>query len=274
MFEAVVLEVVGADDGLAGRDRLAGRAVAERSSLVVDGGAADDAAGTGEVGEPDPAGGRHHEIDPDALGAEEAGGLVDDVLEEVRRIADRGDPGGDLAEGPLRVGLPAELLPRLVQLLDEAGVRHRDRGLAGERLDDPRVDLTERVGLAGVDGQRPERPAVADERNRDDGSDLVAADVGVRRRGVLEAVVVEVVAGEDRATLADGLARDPLARLGLAGPGDRAEPGAPAGQRVVGPVEAATRLVEDVDAGAVGTEERGLPRRPIAGGPPRDAGGR
>ena len=80
------------------------------------------------------------------LGVEQPGGLVDDVLEELRRVADRGDPGRDLAERPLRVGPAAELGPRSVELLDEPGVRHRDRGLAGERLDQAGVVLAERVG--------------------------------------------------------------------------------------------------------------------------------
>ena len=94
----------------------------------------------------------------DAFGAEQAGGLVDDVLEKLRGVADRRDPGGDLAQSPLGVGLPAELVPRAVKLLDEPGVRHRDCRLPGERLDDPGIVRTERVALAAVDGQRAERP--------------------------------------------------------------------------------------------------------------------
>ena len=240
-----------------GRDRLAGGAVRERPPLLVDGGAADDAAGTRDVGEPDPTGRGHDQVDPDALRAEQPGGLVDDVLEQIARVADRGDPGGDLAKRPLGVGLAAELLARAIQLLDQPGVRHRDRRLAGEGLDEPGVVLAERVALARVDGQGPERPSVADQRNRDDRPDLVAADVGIGALGVLEPVVVEVVAGEDRLHLADRLAGDPLARLGLAAAGDRAEAGLPAGRRVVGPVEPAGGLVEDVDPGSIGVQQAG-----------------
>ena len=40
-------------------------------------------------------------------------------------------------------------------------------------------------------------------------------------------------------------------------PADRAEAGPPAGRRVVGPVERAVRLVEDVDPGAVRAEQPG-----------------
>jgi hypothetical protein len=264
VLETGVVEVVRADNRLAGGDRLAGGAVRERSPGLVDRGAADDVAGSGDVGEPDPAGRRHDEVDPDPLRTEQARCLVDDVLEEVARVADRGDASGDLAERPLGVGLVAELRPGVVELLDQPGVGHRDRSLAGERLDDPGVVLAERVGLAGVHRQRPERAAVADQRDRDDRPDLVPADVGVGRGRVVEPLVVEVVPGEDRTALADRLAGDPLPGLGLAGPGDGAETGPPAGRGVVRPIEAAGHFVEDVDAGAVGVQQaRGLVDRPL-----------
>ena len=53
----------------------------------------------------------------------------DDVLEEVAGLADRGDPGGDLAQAALRVGPPGDLLAGAAQLLDQPGVLDRDRGL-------------------------------------------------------------------------------------------------------------------------------------------------
>src|SRR6185295_11198020 len=97
----------------------------------------------------------------------------------------------------------------------------------------------------------------ADQRDRDDRADLVAPDVGVRGRGVLEAVVVEVVAGEDRPHLADRPAGDPLAGLRLAGAGDRPEARPVAGYSVVRPVQPAGGLVQDVDPGAVRAQQAG-----------------
>ena len=43
-------------------------------------------------------------VDDRAVGPEQATRLVDDPLEQVARLADRGDPGGDLAERPLGLG--------------------------------------------------------------------------------------------------------------------------------------------------------------------------
>jgi hypothetical protein len=264
VLEAGVGHVVGADHGPAGRDRLARRPVLERPAVLVDGGPADDVAGARDMGEADPAGRGDDEVDPGAGRAEEPGGLVDDVLEQVGRVADRGDPGGDLAECPLGVGLPAGRGPGAIQLLDEAGVRHRDRGLAGERLDDVRVVLVERILLRRVDGQRAERPAIPEEGNRDDRPDRVLPDVLVGCFGMLEAVVVQVVAGEDRSQLADRPTGDPLPRLGLAASGDGPEARPPAGRGVVRPVEAAGGLVEDVDPGSVCAEQpRRLVDRPL-----------
>ena len=68
-----------------------------------------------------------------------AGGRrVDDLHEKIRRVADRGDPRCDLAEGLLGAGAPADLLARLGDRLDQASVLDRDRRLVGERLDERR----------------------------------------------------------------------------------------------------------------------------------------
>ncbi len=79
--------------------------------------------------------------------------------------------------------------------------------------------------------------------------------VGATR--MLEAVVREVVAGEDRPQLANGPSGDPLARLCLATARDGSETGSPAGRRVVRPVESAVNVVEKVDPRAVGGQQAG-----------------
>ena len=101
-----------------------------------------------DVAHRDRAADRVEEVDDRPLRAEQPGGLVGDVLEQLAGVADRGDPGGDLAEAPLRLGPPADLALRAVQLLDQPGVRDRDRGLGGERADD--------AGVVGVEGVRLE----------------------------------------------------------------------------------------------------------------------
>jgi hypothetical protein len=45
----------------------------------------------------------------DPSDSEEAGRLVDDPLEDLGRVEDGGDAGGDLAQRPLGVGAPGDL---------------------------------------------------------------------------------------------------------------------------------------------------------------------
>ncbi len=196
-------------------------------------------------------------VDPGGVGVEQAKRLVDGLLEDRLGVAQGRDVGGDLAQRSLGVGLAAEFCPRAIKLLDEPGVRHRDGRLSGQRLDDPGVVRAERIRLAGVHGQGPERALTADERHGDDRPDGVLADVLVRRGRMLEPIVVEVVAGEDGPQFPDGPTGDPLAGLGLAAPADRPETGPPSRRRVVGPVESAARLVEDVDPGSIGSKQPG-----------------
>ena len=47
---------------------------------------------------------RVEEVEDDAVGADQADGLVDDVAEDLGRVAQHGDPGGDLAQRLLRLG--------------------------------------------------------------------------------------------------------------------------------------------------------------------------
>ena len=85
-------------------------------------------------------------VDPGGVGVEQAARLVDGLLEDRVGVADRGDVGGDLADGPFGVGAARDLLARPAQLLDEPGVLDRDDGLVGERLHQRRVLVV--VGVA------------------------------------------------------------------------------------------------------------------------------
>src|SRR5439155_12405365 len=103
--ERSIGEVVVDDDRAALLDRLAGRSMAVGLAVLVDGGATD--VGTrAEEGVADAARAAPDQVDPDALGMEEAGSLVDDVLEQLRWVPDGRDAGGDLAEGPFLGGAP------------------------------------------------------------------------------------------------------------------------------------------------------------------------
>ena len=122
----------------------------------------------------------------DAVGADEPLGRVDDLLEERARVADRGDLGGDLAERLLGVGAAGELGRGPVELLDEAGVLDRDRGLVGERLIRRASSRRPRPRSTGVDRERAEDPAgLVAQRRRQDRVEAGVLDelVGRARRG-------------------------------------------------------------------------------------------
>ena len=69
------------------------------------------------------------------LGLEQAGGGIDDRLEDLLLVAHRADPGGDLAQRPLGIGRLGEVGLGAGQLVDEPGVRDGDGRLAGECAD-------------------------------------------------------------------------------------------------------------------------------------------
>ena len=96
------------------------------------------------------------EVELGPLRVEQVAGGVDDLLEEVDRVADGGDPGGDLAEGLLGAGAAADLLAGLGDRLDEPGVLDRDRRLVGEGLDQRDFLRRERAGLGPADLEHAE----------------------------------------------------------------------------------------------------------------------
>ena len=67
--------------------------------------------------------------------------------------------------------------------------------MVGQGQDEDDVPLAEGGWAVGVDRQRPDRPAVDDQRRRDQGPDPDLGDQAVTPLGVLEAVVVGVVVG-------------------------------------------------------------------------------
>ena len=92
------------------------------------------------------AGRRVEEVEDHAVGPNQAAGLGDDVLEDLRRLAQDRDPGGDLAQRLLRLGPPGERLARAVELVDQAGRPDRDRRLVGDRLEQRRRRSRPSVG--------------------------------------------------------------------------------------------------------------------------------
>ena len=123
-----------------------------------------------------------------AVGAEQAARLLDDAGEDLAGVAERRDPGGDVAERafPLRARLEGGLRP--LQLLDEAGVRHGDRGLVGQDAEEVGVAGGELARPVGEDRQRAKRAALRDERRdgqraEPDGAGLLVLIVVCSNRG-------------------------------------------------------------------------------------------
>ena len=86
------------------------------------------------------------DVDPGAVGAEQAGGLVDGALEDLLRVTQGDDPAADLAQRALRLGAPLDVRPRPAELLDQVGVRHRRGGMVGEGSDQGYLGVAEGVG--------------------------------------------------------------------------------------------------------------------------------
>ena len=124
----------------------------------------------GVVGGDDDAGSLVVLVDDRAVGAQQPEGLVDDALEQVAGLADRGDPGGDLAEGSFGLGPSLDDRTRAGELLDQACVPDGDRCLRGERGQDLAIGLVVGGDMPRHDRQRAERqshrPPAAARRRR------------------------------------------------------------------------------------------------------------
>ena len=197
---------------------------------------------------------RAHEVELGTIGIEQADRALDDVLQEIVGRADRREPGGQLAQGALGVGPPGDLGPRPGELVDEAGVADRDRGLAGEAPRQGDLVVAERVLAARVDADDADGAARVDERRRDHRPDAHPPDERVRALRMDERVVGQVVAGDEdvagRRSLARRCPRPARAR------GAQELPALVVGQPgVVGPLDPAGRRVHEVQEGAVGVEQ-------------------
>ena len=137
----------------------------------------------------------HVQVDPGAVGLEQAGRLVDDLLEDLVGLEDGRHAGRDLAQRPLGVGPPGDLRPGSLERLDQPGVGDGDRGLVGQRAEQGRAGGIERVRAVAVDGDRADRHVAVDERRRDDRPDAGLANERVALGCVLEPVVLEIGAG-------------------------------------------------------------------------------
>ena len=81
-------------------------------------------------------GARVEQVEDGALPADQPAGQLDDLLEDVGRVAQRGDARGDLAQGLLGLGAASESGARAVELVDEPGAGDGDGGLGGDRVED------------------------------------------------------------------------------------------------------------------------------------------
>ena len=231
------------------------------------------------------------EVDRGAVATHQARRVLDDLLEDERRVADLDDALGQLAKRPLRLHAVLQRPLGPAQLLDQAGPSQRDRGLTGDGLEERLVGVVEGVRPMRPDRQGAERPVVGHERCGDRRRDRRPVGVAVGTLAVDEARVVEVVAGAERPAGRHRLAGHAFieALVGVIGPQGGV------GRLRTADVRAAQEMearVDEVHPGTVAVEEpqrlvdralddvggllgRGqgraqLPERPFRLGPPRD----
>ena len=111
---------------------------------------------------------RVEQVDDRAARPEQPGGLVDDVLEQLRRVLDGHHPAGDLAQRALGVRGPPERGLRRGEPVHEPGVGDCDGGLGRERRDEPGGLLAERVHGAMGRLEDAQQALLADDGRRDD----------------------------------------------------------------------------------------------------------
>ena len=143
------------------------------------------------------------------------------------------------------------------ELLDEPGVGDRDGGLVGQRGQQAGVGVVEGVDPVRVGVDDAEDLVAVDQRRGQHRVDRRLADEGVAVGRVLEALVLEVVAGPRRGPGPDRQARDADVRVDLdaveeleVGLGPRLDLGVEPGLRHALPVD-------EVDGHAAGLEEAG-----------------
>ena len=98
---------------------------------------------------------------------EQAGRLVDDVLEQLRRVLDRHQAPGDLAQRALGIGGPLEGALAGREPVHEPRVGERDRRLRGQRVEQPERVLAEGVAVPMAGLEHADEAFLADDRRRD-----------------------------------------------------------------------------------------------------------
>ncbi len=256
MGESIVAEVLPRPECLPRRDRPAGDPLPDRERRIEAGLAGPDRIFPGGEGprQGRPVGIEH--VDPGRIGVGQATGFVHGLLEDRLDVAERGDVGGDLADGPLGLGSPAELDPRTGERVDQLGVRHGQSGVIGQRADQRDIVLAVRISPTRVDPHRPERAVGGNERRDEERGDRQGLDQEVRAREMDETRIAPVVAGQDRLALGDGPSEHADARLDLQRPDPLPavivrDPG------IVGEPEPPGCRVEQVCHRAVGAQQAG-----------------
>ena len=149
------------------------------------------------------------QVDPRPVGDEQRDRGLDGPLEDLGRVAERGQGRGELAEGALDLDAPALAHAGVAQLGDELRVVDRARGVIGERPDEDRILLAERMRPRRVDAERAHDPRRAQERRDDHRADAERLDRPIGTGLVRERVVRQVVVGRDDASGLDGLPEHP-----------------------------------------------------------------
>ena len=157
-----------------------------------------------------PVGAGLQDVEDRALPADEAARELDDLLEDLGRISQGGDAGGDLAQGLFRSGPAGERAAGPVELLEELGPGDRDSSLRGDRLEQAGIGLAPRVGARGEDRQGAERTGLPDQRRGHHRVDAEFRHVRIAAGPVREAVVGGVIARPDGPRLDHRLAGDAL----------------------------------------------------------------
>ena len=208
---------------------------------------------------------RIDDVDAGAVAAQEPQRLLDRVLDDRPGVARARDPGAQLAQRALDDRLAGERPLRARELVDEAGVRHRERRVVGERADQGDLGRRERVGHRREHPERPEHLLAGGHRRDDQGADPGLPHESVGRARVDERRVECVVAGDGNPPLGHGPAEhaDPDGELEATDPVVRTQPGDPG---VVREPQAPGRRVEQVEDRAVGPEEAGR----LLGGAPQE----
>ena len=94
-----------------------------------------------------------------SVGVEQATGFLDDPLEQLIRVGQRGDARGDVAQRPLGLCTTCEGALRALELVDQARVGDRDGRLFRETAEHGDVDVSKALGSWLITSIAPSGPA-------------------------------------------------------------------------------------------------------------------